>query len=440
MRIFLILLILWISSTAWCLDCSSEDAADRQADTSRINIEAQIIDYAPPMMYAQGNVLLIQGQKRLYADKIAYNLTDGSGLLENAAITTCDRKHMDYHIAASQIRLTTNQRLIARGVGVYLGNVRIIGLPHLNISVAPNTSNQALLPRPGYNRFDGLFATTDYALVVTPDMTTDLRLKITTKQSVQWNIAANRAIKGDLLQSTPFTTDFDSALTKQSILRPIRHNDTYAYVNPKPNQPLLSGFGALTCRERAYDIDEPDLQVSRLPELGLRHLSPQSEITASWSRSTERPNQFTEDRWDARGVFSTTFATIGSSTALRASGLARYSKYGDGSTYRVLGASLDLSRIFADESFASIRLITHSTSGSTPFEFDDIDIKHELQTAGRYVLGRNIYEALLRYDLDENSIRDWQITVGRRMHCLEPSITWHNKFKQIAINIQILGL
>jgi hypothetical protein len=106
----------------------------------------------------------------------------------------------------------------------------------------------------------------------------------------------------------------------------------------------------------------------------------------------------------------------------------------------VLGGAFDASHLFPGGSFASLRLIGHLTSGSTPFEFDNVDIKQELQGAGRYVLGRNSYSGVLRYDLERNALRDWEFTFAHRLHCLEPSITWRNRYSQISLNIKVLGL
>lgn len=450
MQFWLAILILALPLTA-----SPQAQQPETLEQEPIAIEARIIETTPPMVRAEGEVLFQQGQKRLLADKATYNYEERTGLLSDVTFTTCELANPDYRITANEIRLTQDQHLKLRRVRLYLWNLRILSLPRISINVGPGAGKQTLFPRPGYNSRDGFFLSSTYQLIETEREDVAVRIRPTTKQGFQGGIIGAYAIEGSTRTAPPFVPDYDTELRRGDILRPILDDDTCVFPSTRPQPPLLSAFGTLLVRERAYDIDKSDLLVSRLPEMGVRYVSPQvcvieekkrpklglqTEARASWGRFKEGPGIGLVNRWDVRGVASTTIATYRASTALQGAALARYSSYGNGDSYRTLGAALNLSRIFPGGSFASLRLISHGISGSTPFEFDDIDIQRELQAAGRYVRGRSTYSAILDYDLDRQSLRDWQFSFARRLHCIEPSITWRNRTNQISFGIRVLGL
>ncbi len=465
MRIRLIILLLIISTAAW----AEEKQITVPTQQEPVSVEAHVVEATPPVkqesgeitpgiIHASGEVLFIEGKRRLYADDFLYRfggLSGNTGLLSNATFTTCDLPHPDYRICAKEIELTPNQRLKAHRVRIYLGNTRIISLPGLSMNIGPGGGGQTALPHPGFSSRDGLFLSFGYPILNSSQRDLSLLLKLTTNQGVQGGIISGYALKGDLKLAPPFVPDFDSELRRQTILQPaITGKECYfSALQAQPN--VLSLFAALLSRQRAYDTDEPDLLASRLPEVGIRYVSPQfcaggdnglpslgaqSEARASWGSFKEVPGTGYNERWDIRGTTSTILRSFGRTTAMRAAGLARLSVYGNGDSYRVLGGALDVSHVFTKGSFISLRLILHSISGETPFEFDDIDIPRDLQAAGRYVRGRNTYGGLIDYDLHDHSIQNWEFSFSRRLHCLEPTITWQGRFSQVSLDLRVLGL
>lgn len=447
------LLILLLASCAAA--CAQDGPTAAAPQPEPVSIEAHVIEATPPNVHAEGDVLFMQGQKRLSADEVFYNYEEQTGLLTGASFTTCSGLRPDYRITATEIRLTHDQRLKLRRVRIYLGNFRLISLPKLTIDIGPGAERQTFIPRPGYNTRDGIFLTSRYPLVDEDRSDLNVQSRIGTKAGIQGGITGGYALRGTTRVASPYVSDFDTELRRQSLLMPLVDNIECVFPQSGSQEPLLALFGAALFRERAFDIDRADLLTTRLPELGVRYVSPQvcmvdgnglpsvgvqAEARSSWGRFRESPGGIYINRWDARGLASTTIATYGKYTALRGAGLVRYSSYEHGDRYGVLGGSLDLSRIFPGGSFASVRLIAHTTSGSTPFEFDDVDILHELQGAGRYVRGRNTFGILLHYDLDDQSLRDWEFSYARRLDCMEPSITWRNRLNEISFNIRVLGL
>jgi hypothetical protein len=464
MRIWIALLILTLSPAVWSQEKTVSTTSVGSQEPITVNIEAQAVELTPASksqpitrIHAAKNVLFQLEQKRLSADEVFYSHNqetgESTGLLTSAAFTMCDCEHPHYRLTTQQITLTPDNHLILKRVRVYLGKYRLISLPCLKLDVGPSSSSQSFLPRPGFSSFDGLFLSTNRFLISQPSSQLGLRLRLTTRNGITGGLTSAYAISGDLLSGPFYTPDYDSELRKQAMLKPIANGESCAFPAPQSLKPVASVFGAALSRERAYDIKEPDLLVSRLPEVGIRYVKPEVciddydtlglgaryELRTSWGRYKELPGDGYISRFDARGVATKTIA-VRKSTELRATGLARVSTYSSNDDYIVLGAALEASRIYSKGSFASLRLIMQGTFGTTPFEFDNIDIPHELQFAGRLVRGRSVYGLLLDYDIDRLSLRDWSFSYGRRLHCLQPTITWRNRFSQISFNVKVLGL
>jgi hypothetical protein len=95
--------------------------------------------------------------------------------------------------------------------------------------------------------------------------------------------------------------------------------------------------------------------------------------------------------------------------------------------------------MIAPGTFGTLRYINHLIDGETPLEFDDVDIREEVQSILQYRGSRNFFAVTLRYDLSDSDLYDWQLTYGRTLHCLEPRITWRNRFSQLGIELKVLG-
>lgn len=418
-----------------------------------VSIEARVTEYTPPEVHAEGCVLFQQGQKRLRADTLDYNLLENTGFLTNATFTTCDLAHPEYRISARRITLTPDQHLRAERVRLYLGNFRFLSLPKLSMNIGPGGGQQTLIPRPGYSKHDGLFLNMNIPLVQSDKVDASALIRPTTHAGIQGGIVGGYALSGSTSVAPPYVPESNLELRSQRILTPRFENGVCVFPQAKPHAPVLEAFGAILFNERVYNVNNTNLRVTRLPEVGLRYVSPveclpgedafpvgvQLDSRISWGRFEETPDGGFNDRFDARGIASTTLASLGHGTALRGSGSLRYSSYSTSNTYKVVGAALDASRVYPTGSFASIRLIGHASSGSSPFQFDTVDIKEELQGAGKYVRGRNTFGLLLRYDLTEMELRDWEVSYARRLHCLEPSVSWRPKFSQISFNVRVLG-
>jgi hypothetical protein len=119
--------------------------------------------------------------------------------------------------------------------------------------------------------------------------------------------------------------------------------------------------------------------------------------------------------------------------------LARTSFYDTGDSYTTAGASLALARSLGPRSFASLTYLTQSVGGVTPFTFDKLDISNEI--AARLIIptGDLSFDIATRYNLSTQSIYDFQVSVSKPMHCLQPKITWKNRFQEIGFEVGLVG-
>ncbi len=110
--------------------------------------------------------------------------------------------------------------------------------------------------------------------------------------------------------------------------------------------------------------------------------------------------------------------------------------YADGRRYGWLGAGAGASAKVTDWFSVWAEISHHITDGTTPFEFDDIDIETELAAAARFELSSMWTVGVGgRYDLNIDELRDYTIELRRRDHCL----TWTAQYRDVSNAVQ-LGL
>ena len=84
---------------------------------------------------------------------------NGHAVLEKGWVTTCDLRHVAYHVTGKEIEIRPNDRLIAHGPALYLGKLLVAGLGILSIPLTQETTRRpsTVAPRIGYNSLYGFF-------------------------------------------------------------------------------------------------------------------------------------------------------------------------------------------------------------------------------------------------------------------------------------------
>ena len=87
---------------------------------------------------------------------------------------------------------------------------------------------------------------------------------------------------------------------------------------------------------------------------------------------------------------------------------------------------------------ADITYTNIGVSGNTPFEFDDVDIAHELRTTAQYRLNRNWALLLdLRYDLAQRRLRDNGIGLLRTLDCLAYGAVFDKARSELSLQFRL---
>lgn len=422
--------------------------------TESVVIEANTIEVSQSVVHAVGRVSMALGSKQLTAEEVIYNRGNNTGKLTEASFTTCGLDNPHYHVSARTVYLTEDGDLAAEHVGIFFGGRRLLTLPKLHTKLQ-GSRDQSYIPRPGYSNRDGLFINLAYTVIQSRRADLNLLVRPTTKHGLEAGLTGGYAISGSGMGINLYSqeTDLDirsRMMSASKILRGFEDNAETVSSNR-----VCGLFGGLMLKERVFDVNNPSLTATRLPEIGIRLSNPgfhpaeidphqaipvSIDARVSWGRFDDSTTNNYLSRIDARGIVGIRLTPKQSATSLRLLIMGRHSQYEGIYNYGVLGGAFEIAHSFKNGCFASARLIDQKISGSTPFEFDNVDVRRELQSTLRIAKGESTWAGIVRYDLDEDRIRDWELAYARRLHCLEPGIVWRNRFSEISFVLRIPGL
>ncbi|MHB1000389.1 MAG: hypothetical protein ACYC27_14205 [Armatimonadota bacterium] len=405
-------------------------------------------------LQASGNVRYESPERTITGNSFVYNYQTKQGLVQEAAanqdnlffkgqeikaepgrytligstFTTCGFEKPHYYLSAKELIIEPGKQLIARGVSIYLLNNKLLTIPKYRVDLTEGVQSKGKLPKIGYSEQYGFHTAYDFDLIHDEENDGSLDMRLSSRQTFQGGI------KFDRIADKPI-------------------------------------FARLTYREPAYGGAERDTVLSRLPEIGMRFYSdpalqirrvdreplylsrqlidPLSPVSkpgkvhiiseVSLGRFVEKPNGTGTERAEARTVAVMEPIPIGANTSISPGAALRLSAYGNGDIYGLLGARLAVGRRISPTSSASLTYITHAVSGDTPFSFDRLEIRNELAGSINFMISDIKVGIRQRYDLHRSDIFDTEITLAKTFHCLEPSITWRDRFDEISFNIGITG-
>lgn len=403
---------------------------------------------------AFGNVTFRNGDRTLNGEHFTYNYKTSIGLADNASavmdniyfrgkemktepekytitgsrFTTCSLDHPHYYLSAREMEIVPGKKLIARGVSIYLYGARLLTVPKYSVGLEKNEkTSQFSFPQIGVSGRYGAFAGYGFDLSGGSSIGS-LDARISTKHLLTGGV------------------DYDRIADKPIFAR-ATYREPY-YGGRKPNT-LLTRIPELGIRfgsKRAigtYSASQESLNLTRglvdarEPVSGVTGVNVIGEIGAG--RFIEYPDSISSERLDTRLVAWMDPAPIGRGTVFSPRVSARFSHYGTGDDYSSFGFSLAVSRKFGSESYGSFTYVTHSIHGSTPFNFDVVEIPHELAGRVGFPVGTFFLEVGGRYDLSKGLLFDSDISIAKKLHCLEPKLTWRNRFRQFSLDIGVLG-
>lgn len=82
---------------------------------------------------------------------------ENTALLKSALFTSCDREAPHWSLRSDSVSIIANDKVIARRVGIYLGERRLVTLPTLTVSIKPRPRRTSIMPDVGRNEIEGWF-------------------------------------------------------------------------------------------------------------------------------------------------------------------------------------------------------------------------------------------------------------------------------------------
>ena len=389
---------------------------------------------------AVGNLSLCEADRRLCGGHLQYNLHTDEGVLtqaqvveqgvivrgeliefspkkfvaRHASFTTCTKERPDYSLDADTITLTAaatdargrpvSGRLTLNRAKVYFHGKRLVTLPNYSVSVGGIQEGKASpLPTSGFSRNDGLYTQLDYTLS-RPDrpVLADARVRLTTHRGLTGLVEARR-----LYRSHELFADYT-------------HRQDVRQTELQADQLTFSTANVLVNRAPEFGARTDDYPLSKFLHLA---------ADARYGRYTEFDADGGElngaNRFSASALVSTDpYPVLHDLLLSHAVGYrAAYYSTDDRFAIGFFRTTVQFPR--SDENHLALSYIGRSTSGRTPFLFDDVQVGSELLADFRHRLSPAWrLRAIGAYDLEDGSTRDVAVSLTRTVHCLDYTLGW----------------
>lgn len=405
------------------------------------------------------NGVIVRG-RAIDASESRYTVT-------GASITTCDRPRPHYRLTARTVTVTPNDRIVARQVGVWLFGLRLFVVPavDLRIGAARGEGGGSLLPRFGSNSQDGFYVGKRLPLFDIPQLYVDFDGRLSERRALTGGFDA-AAPAGPALQLIGALKYRDIAPNQRTTFLEVDRLPEVGilWLSPQPAPPARRRArpaatppgrpGAEAAAAPAAPGFRPQSQVGedvehqpgllRPPEPGRWYLRAQATIGYFHQRESSVfggvAASLSHGRLDLRATASRSGLRIAGLSLPVLQLFARHSFYDDGSSYNVFGAAAQQQWQMGAHWSSALRAFFHQTGGRTPFSFDQVEIRTELQPALSYTAGGTTLGWFGRVDLDRGQLFDQELSVARVFDCLEPRLSYHTRLRQINLDVRIVGL
>lgn len=363
------------------------------------------------------------------------------------AITTCNRAHPHYVLRAKRIEYYPDQqRFKVKGASISLYGVKIPLVPSFSFSVSEKErETPGILPVPGYSSEDKLYLPYRFRFSSSDSpWRSDLSLRLTQGRGIRL-LSANKYTKGRwqaagyLSQTEDFYDDLGNYLTLDR-----RPELTFTKFAASPDQDegwrgsvslanIVEDRGRDTRANstprvaQVLNLRRGDQRGWRTPPTGQGFIASGPKIREQYAALTFRYDRHTDQRRRKQGQW------YGLS--------ARQAFYSTGDNYRDLAFTAGAGGPLAPDLTGSLTLTHHITGGRTPFLSDTVNIKTELQpTLAAQLSRRWAIQGMGRYDANDGKLRDYELELRRRAHCLTWGLYYHFVGERIGIRVDINGL
>ncbi len=333
-------------------------------------------------------------------------------------ITTCNRQRPHYALTAKQIEYyPARRRFKIKGAALYLYGVKIPLIPSFSFDVGEEEKDTpGILPLPGYSSRDKLYLPYRVILSGTDSRWhNELFVRLTQGRGIRL-MSTNEYTEGKwstaavLSQTEDFYDDLDNRVT----------------LHRRP-QVTLTRFAADRTQDDGWQAEVSLGNIVEDLKTDEHIASPRPDVREQFAALTLRYDRHSKQRRQGQGGWY----------GLR----GRQALYSTGDNYRDLALTGGVGGRLGNDLLGSLTATQHITGGRSPFLFDTVNIKTELQPALEARLSeRWAISALGRYDAGAGKLRDYELELSRRAHCL----TWalHYRFigQGLGIRVAINGL
>jgi hypothetical protein len=293
-------------------------------------------------------------------------------------------------------------------------------------------NRQSLVPALGYNSRDGFFAKKDFELVRKQSWAADLDFLLGTGRGPRAELGV--ATRGQVQWVGALSYQEDAPNQRSRFLEVHRLPEVGLVWRNRRERPRPGGF-------LPFGVGDPGEEgnADRGWRLG-------AHLTAGYFIQEDGEGRDVEDSGDREGSRLQAQVSawkpdlqLGPIRLDSARVLLRQSLYDTGDTYFAAGLGLRKEWRLAQGLEFRLQRLDYVTGGDTPFAFDEVELRHEWRPGvelrrGDWNVG---YFARVK---DNGGLYDQLFAVSKRMHCLEPRLSYSTRRQQFMFDLRIEGL
>lgn len=346
-------------------------------------------DHSGSMQSSKGTI------ERLHITSKAITTSPVHTTMNNGTVTGCPAEVPDYHISAERVEIWPGDKMIAYNAKFWIKNTVIFSLPRYQASLREGEGASVAFPKPSYSSDNGIGISQHVEYPFTPRLAAFADLDYYSK-------ADFKPMYGLISRNSNFTAKLGYGNEE---------NDDHEWIKKEP--------------ELSYELNSQRLGASPLT----------LDASAAWGQWNEGKIRGTHSGFKL--YLSRDPIALGSKAAL---------KIGTGFDRNFYGYNDANNSVLHFDSLLDMnpnsRLNTwigysySSNIGTTPYEFDRIDVSKEGRIGFMYQVDRlNGLGVKVRYDLEHGHTQDIDYTWRRNLHCFEADITYRAKRSEVRVKV-----
>lgn len=315
-------------------------------------------------------------------------------IINDGTMTACPAKVPDYHISAEKIEIWPGEKMIAYNAKFWIKKKVIFSLPKYQTSLKKG-EGESQFPRVGYTSDDGVFIS----------------------QYLEYPVMANLAAYADL-----------GYYSKRGF------EPVYGLISRQTNYTINAFQGEFRNGDDEWVKMEPEVEFRLNPQrLG------NTGFTANFSASHGKWKEGSVSGWRQDYNFYLSHDPIKLSNVFSlnlGTGYERLNYGYNDTSNNVWRFDSMLNAKASDKLNIWTGYSYRNQSGTSPYDYDRIDISRELISGFNYKIDRmNALKVNTSYDLDLQRFEDIDYTWQRNLHCWEAEITYREKRDQLTMKI-----